>query len=108
MSQDLSVELWLMTQLRGLGARGDFYTILHRGDPHTGLVLVLWRNGHDLALYSRERGLEGHLGWQCIRLAKNDHDRYIARARERDRDLWVIEIETRTGPFPLEGPVYDA
>ncbi|MEO8560404.1 MAG: DUF1491 family protein, partial [Rhodospirillales bacterium] len=30
---------------------------------------------------------------------------YVARARERDYDIWVLDIHDRKGNFKLDGPV---
>ncbi len=104
----LPVELTLTAQLRMIAARGDFYTIVHRGDPDTGLVILKWRIRDILSLYTQERDFEdGVLKWrkQSDLLDESSIDAYITRAVTRDPDVWVVEIETRENVFPLEGTV---
>jgi hypothetical protein len=135
MTPDLPVELTLMAQLRAIEQRGDFYAVLHRGDPHHGVILCVWRCAGETHLYAQERNIDGVLGWREVRNSPSAKaegprtmergprvkpegqgraeglefsclDRYIARARDRDPDCWVVEVDTRQNQFPLEGPVF--
>lgn len=103
---EIPVELTLTAQLRALEQRGDFYTILHRGDPHRGVILCVWRCAGETHLYAQERNIDGVLGWHKRVVEVDAVDRYIARARDRDPDCWVVEVDTRQNQFPLEGPVF--
>ncbi len=118
----LSTELTLTAQLRMIAARGDFYTIIQRGDPDTGLVILKWRMRQTLSLYTQERDFDdGELKWRKIPdravdapgmtplstdlLDESALDAYITRATTRDPDVWVVEIETQEDIFPLEGKI---
>lgn len=104
----LSVSLTLTAQLRTIAAQGDFYTIIHRGDFDSGLVILKWRMRQTLSLYTQERDFDdGALKWRknSDLLDESALDAYITRATTRDPDVWVIEIETQTGDFPLEGKI---
>ena len=64
---NLPTELALMAQLRAISARGDFYTILCRGYPHSGLILLKWRVQDGVALYIQERDFDdGTLKWRRV------------------------------------------
>jgi hypothetical protein len=41
-------------------------------------------------------------------VTETEADAYIARARQRDPDLWVIEIEDRQGRLPFEAKILSA
>ena len=123
MTETLPTELTLMAQLRAISARGDFYTVLYRGDPHSGLILLKWRVRDGVALYIQERDFDdGTLKWQQVlpqtlgvkpqtqnildgSLDDRAVEDYMDRAMARDPDVWVIEIETRDTVFPLDGRV---
>ena len=55
------------------------------------------------------RDLEGNMGWLPVLkgdlVAETDADAYIAKAVDRDPDLWVVEIEHREGWHPFDGKI---
>lgn len=60
--------------------------------------------------YVSARSLEGARVFEDLRLrgvdeAEADIDAYIERARSRDRDLWVVEIDDPSGRHFLTEPV---
>lgn len=121
MSLSVSLTLTLTAQLRMIAARGDFYTVVHRGDPDSGLIILKWRMRQTLSLYTQERDFDdGVLKWRRVpdhapgasgmtgsddSLDESAIDAYITRATTRDPDVWVVEIETREDVFPLDGQV---
>ncbi|MEM7767802.1 MAG: DUF1491 family protein [Pseudomonadota bacterium] len=85
--------------------------IVQKGDPERGdlLIKVARLDGTALALRPGFT-LDGARVFQDLALqgvgpAEPDIDAYIARARERDSDLWVVEIEDREGRAFLEAPI---
>ncbi|MCB9988983.1 MAG: DUF1491 family protein [Rhodospirillales bacterium] len=105
----LPTELWLDAQLRMLNGRGIFYYIQRRGERNSGLVL-LKLNGlaGQCRLLAQERDWDTEeMGWTNALpqdlVEERAADAYIARAVDRDPDLWVIEIEDREMNNPLEG-----
>ena len=60
-------------------------------------------------ILTQVRDLNGKLAWMGVKdgavLSNPDADAYVARAVDRDSDLWVIEVETRDGENPFDGEV---
>ena len=106
----LPTELWVQLHLRRCSADATPVALLRRGEPERGTVLLkLNQIEAGCRILSQARDLEGRLGWLPAlggRLVPEaEADAYIARAVERDPDLWVIEIEDRNGRNPFDGKV---
>lgn len=104
----LPTELWVQAHLRRLSAEATPVALLRRGEPERGTVLLklnLLDGG--CRILTQARDLDGRLGWLAALSGKlvpeAEADAYIARAVERDPDLWVIEIEDRAGRNPFDG-----
>ncbi len=107
---DLPVGLWVRAHLRRLSAQGTPVYITRRGPEDSGTVLLkLNRLQAGCSVYSQARDPEGRPGWLAAfdgqAVPEAEADAYVARAVGRDPDLWVIEIEDRTGGFPFDGPI---
>lgn len=104
----LPTNLWVQAGLALCSGRGIPAMVLNKGDPHTGVVLVKIATLDGQArLLTQQRDLDGVLQWidalpKQTAPAETDADDYIARARARDPDLWVIEIEDRAGRNPFD------
>ena len=106
----LPTELWLKAHLRRCYAAGIPATVIRRGDPMGGMVLLkINRIEAGCRLLNQTRGLDGQLAWLPALGGKlvpeAEADAYIGRATARDGDLWVVEVETRSGEHPFEGRV---
>jgi hypothetical protein len=76
-----------------------------RGDPDAGTVLIkLCGRDTSATVLAQARRADGTLGWLRATgpapVAEDEAEAYIARQRQRDPDLWVVEIET-AAPDPL-------
>jgi hypothetical protein len=95
------------SRLRELDRSGIFYYLLQRGEYFSGtlLVKIATRDGACL-LRTRQRDEKGDLVWiDALAEKRPDEaaaDAFIARARSRDPDLWIVEVEDRTGRNPFE------
>jgi hypothetical protein len=79
-------------------AEGDFATVLRKGDPDAGAIMLIGLvRGRDSVIFERFPLLNGNSAWQQIptQATLNEMDittRWKMRA-ERDPDLWVIELD---------------
>lgn len=111
MSDDrLPTELWVQVHLRRCSAAAVPAMLVRRGEPERGTVLLklnLLEAG--CRVLTQARDLDGRLGWLIAldgrTVPETEADAYINRAVNRDPDLWVIEIEDRTGRNPFDGTV---
>lgn len=107
----LPTALYVDAHLRRLAAEGVYYYILQKGAYASGSIL-LKINGieNGCVLLQQQRDLDGKMGWMKMLKGdvapETDADAYIARARDRDPDLWVIEVEDRGLNNPFEGKIF--
>src|SRR5258708_38219943 len=85
-------------------------TVVRRGDPDAGTVLVkLNRFEAGVTVYTQASTLDGEPAWSRgpgpDPVPEAQADAYIARQVARDPDLWVLEIEDRKGTYKLDGKV---
>lgn len=106
----IPTHLWVGAGLARCSAEGVPAMVLHKGERMSGVVLVKISQLADapgaVRLLTQQRDLDGRLGWvaalQEERPAEDEADAYIARARGRDPDLWVVEIEDPSGRNPFD------
>lgn len=104
----LRTDVWVKAHLRRCLIDGVPATLVRRGDATGGLVILkLNQLDQGCRVLSQSRDLDGRLAWlpalKGELVAEPEADAYIARAVERDPDLWVVEIEHREGWHPFEG-----
>jgi len=106
----LPTHLWVGAGLARCSAEGVPAMVLHKGERMSGVVLVkISRPAAEddaVRLLTQQRDIEGRLGWGPAlaqeRPPEAEADAYIARARARDPDLWVVEIEDPSGRNPFD------
>ncbi len=84
--------------LRLARAADGFPVVLARGDETAGAILVVMREkGLNPVAFERVMGLDGRYGWGRIspeNLSQEiDFEGFIQRRRQRDPDLWLIELD---------------
>lgn len=107
----LPTELWVMAHVRRCTADGMPVAVVRRGEAMGGtLLLVVNQLEHGCRVLSQARDLDGKMGWLAAfdgaLVPAAEADAYVARAVDRDPDLWVVEIEDRDGRHPFEGDVF--
>ena len=104
----LPTEIWVKAHIRRCLAEGVPATVARRGERSGGIVLLkLNQLEKGCRVLNQSRDMEGRIAWlpalEGELVAEDAADGYIARAVQRDPDLWVIEIEHRDGWHPFEG-----
>ena len=84
--------------------------VLSRGDPDAGaIVLKLNPREGGCTVLAEARRPDGAAVWMratgAAPVPETDADAYIARQRNRDPDLWVLEIETTAVEALLDSPI---
>lgn len=99
----MEARLKSVIQVKALVRRCDLAAIgvavTARGDPDAGAILVkLCGRDSGAAVLTQTRRADGSLGWMRATgeasVTEEEADAYIARQRQRDPDVWVVEIET--------------
>ncbi len=107
----LPTRLWTEALIRRAEVAGSSSFVVQHGDDSRGDVLIkVARMDGTAAAYLPSMGLDGdrvflNLAMQGVGPDEASVDEYVARAKARDRDLWIIEIEDRGGRHFLTEPV---
>ncbi len=77
---------------------GGFGTVLRRGDPDRGSVLlVITSRGRHFAVLERILGVDGNYVWQAAGPAQSatpeEVAQFLARRARFDTDSWLIELD---------------
>ena len=112
MEPKLKAKLWVQAQVRACMAAGLFATVARRGDADAGAILLKINQGPaGCGVLTQIRNADGQLVWMRgtgpTPVPEAEADAYIARQVDRDCDLWVVEIEDRSGRPPINGTVID-
>jgi len=104
----LPTELWLMAHVRRCNDDAVPATVVHRGDASRGTVILkLNLLGNGFRVLTQSRAMDGRRGWMAALggtlATEAEADAYVARAVDRDPDVWVVEIEHRDGWHPFPG-----
>jgi len=108
----LSTDIWVGALIRRAEQGGAFPVVVRKGDARAGAVLlkVLNRGDGSSRLYAEATRMDGAQIWMQPAGSEQeaDLDRYIERALRIDPDLWVVEIDDRSGRHFLTEPVEGA
>ena len=107
----LTTGLWVSAQVRICDRAFIPATVVRRGDPDAGTVLLkINRFEAGVTVYTPASSLnDDQPAWSRGTgpepVPEAEADAYIARQVARDPDLWVLEIEDRKGTYKLDGKV---
>lgn len=88
----LAAGLKVSALLRAVSVAGGFGAVLARGDDQSGSIAVVIREHGEDVLLAPVMAMSG--GYEWVETAHGEAVAgWIERARKRDPDLWVVEIE---------------
>jgi len=98
MTERLPAKLEASGLLRQAEAEGGFGTILKRGDPDRGaLILMIAQRGRHFAVLERALVPDGNYRWQQVGPAAGADSATLADWSQKrvrfDEDLWLIELD---------------
>ena len=99
----LTSSFWVQAYIKKLNLLGVPAFVISHGDDTAGAIIVKVNklNG-DAVLFERSFSLDKNLN-QWSKFESGDEkelDELLSRQLSRDRDLWIVEIESREGdPF---------
>jgi hypothetical protein len=84
--------------MRRAQATGDFATVLRKGDPERGsLLLLISSRGHHVACLERVLSFERGYVWQPVGPAESASSAeiaaFLAKRSRFDEDSWAIELD---------------
>ena len=103
----LRTDIWVSALIRRAELAGAFATVIARGDEVAGdvVVKVCPRAGR-ARLYAPSPGEDGARVWIDPLggyAPEAEADAYLQRRRDRDPDVWIVEIEDRDGRSFIAG-----
>ena len=112
MEARLKSSIQVMALVRRCDVKAIGVAVTARGDPDAGAIFVkLCGRDARATVLSQTRRPDGKLAWLKATgadlVAESDADAYIARQRQRDPDLWVVEIETLAPETVLDDGVIE-
>lgn len=95
MTPRLESGLLVNALVRRVNAAGGVATVLAKGDEGAGAILIVTIEGRAAQAWERgwdEAGLPALVATGPIEAQESEVTAYWQRRRERDRDLWVVEL----------------
>lgn len=88
--------------VRLVNGEGGFATVLQKGEPDAGTILVVTvQNGANARLWERMPVADGTRQWVCARVQDSENPAefadYLARRGRQDADLWIVELDIANG-----------
>ena len=99
MEARLKSGIWIKALIRRCDLAAIPIAVVARGDGDAGAILLKLNAGsaESCSVLTQARGQGGELLWMRatgpVPVSEADADAYITRQRQRDPDLWVVEVE---------------
>jgi hypothetical protein len=107
----LKSEIWIRALIRRCDLAAIPIAVVARGDGDAGAILLKLNlsNAQGCSVLTQARGQNGELLWMRstgpVPVEEADADAYIARQRQRDPDIWVVEIEHNNAEGIVDGRI---
>lgn len=88
----LPASLMAPALLREVRSAGGFATVLNKGSPHGGAMVVVHRHRGGVRAFELISTLSGRR-WREAAAGDEAVDRFCAMQQDFDSDLWVIELD---------------
>ena len=110
MVMGLNTGLWVSAQVRICDRAFIPATVVRRGDPDAGTVLLkLNRFENGVTVYAQTSSSGDEPAWSRgtgpTSVSEAEADAYIERQVKYDPDVWVLEIEDRRGQYQMDGKI---
>ena len=110
MVMGITTAIWVSAQVRICDRAFIPATVVRRGDPDVGTVLLkLNRFEAGVTVYAQTSSSGDAPVWSKGTgpnpVGEAEADAYIERQVKYDPDVWVLEIEDRRGQYKLDGKV---
>jgi len=112
MQTRLKTSLWVEAHIRQCFLADMPSFVVAKGDAERGgVILKLNRFRGGIQLFEQALDFDGNKMWRDIGEynadAERDADAALAKKRQFDPDLWIIEIEDGRGEYELDAPISD-
>ncbi len=110
MQPKLKAAIWVQAQVRLCDGACLPVAVVRRGDPDAGAIMLkLNRLADGCEVLTQTRTKDGRPAWMRGTgdgpVPEDEADAYIARALDRDPDVWVLEIEDPEDRYAVDGEV---
>jgi len=108
MVMGLTTALWVTAQIRLCDRNFKPATVVRRGDPDAGAVLLkVNRFDKGCIVWTQTTTMDGESAWMRgtgpAAVPEAEADAYVGRQVGYDSDLWVLEIEDRASDWEPPG-----
>ena len=94
----LPAQLEVSGLVRRVNGEGGFATIMAKGEPDAGTILVLTSfRGEAFRAWERMPQADGNRRWECVRQSDSsgygELAEWLERRKTQDPDLWIVELD---------------